>query len=112
MLHITVDGTTYDYDDDKLLNTEAIAIQKVTGKPAAEWGKALGAGDVEAVTALVWLVLRRNGQADLKFSEVEFDLNSISVRSDDEDQQEEEGDGDDAGDPPVGDPPVALVSAS
>jgi hypothetical protein len=75
MLKFTLDGVKYEFDDNRMMNTEAIAIRRVTSEKLTvdEWGTALGKGDPEALTALVWLARRRAGE-DVKFSDVEFDL--------------------------------------
>jgi len=78
---ITVDGQVYDYDPAKMLNTEAIALQKVTGMRMTEWTTALTEGDAFALTGLVWLLWRRNDR-DVSFDEVEFDIGSIDLQDD------------------------------
>lgn len=80
-MKISVDGEVYEFDTNRILNTEAIALQKVTGMTVAEWGKACDAGDAYALTAMVWLVWRRNGR-DVPFDDVEFDLNSLEAKDD------------------------------
>lgn len=93
-MKISIDGEEYDYDTGKLLNTEAIALQKATGMRPPEFGKALEAGDAIAITGLVWLLWMRNGKR-VNFDTVEFDLASIEMESD-------EGEADEATDPKDG----------
>jgi len=88
MLHVTVNGETFKYEADKLLNTEAIALQKVTGMRMPEWTKNLQDGDAYALTGLIWLLWRRNGR-DTPFDEVEFDLGSLDIRDDDDEPEAE-----------------------
>jgi hypothetical protein len=83
MAKVTVDGQVYDYDPSKLLNTEAIALQKVTGMRVPEWSKALTEGDAYALTGLVWLLWRRNGR-EVSFDEVEFDIGGLELDDDEE----------------------------
>jgi hypothetical protein len=83
MPKVTVDGQVYDYDPSKMLNTEAIALQKVTGMTVPEWTTGLQAGDASALTGLVWLLFRRNGR-ELAFDEVEFDIGSLELEDDEE----------------------------
>jgi len=78
---ITVDGQVFDYDAGRLLNTEAIALQRVMGMPVADWTKAMQKGDALALTGLVWLLWRRAGR-EVPFDDVEFDLGSIEVEDD------------------------------
>jgi hypothetical protein len=86
---VTIDGQVYDYDPTRMLNTEAIGLQKVTGMKMQEWGKALEQGDAYALTGLVWLLYRRNGR-EVPFDEVEFDIGSISIEDDAPAAEEEE----------------------
>jgi hypothetical protein len=83
MPKVTVDGQVYDYDPSKMLNTEAIALQKVTGMTVPEWTTALQTGDAYALTGLVWLVYRRNGR-EVAFDEVEFDIGGLELAEDEE----------------------------
>lgn len=80
-MKITVEGQVYDYDPSKMLNTEAIALQKVTGMRVPEWTKALTEGDAYALTGLVWLVWRRDGR-EVAFDEVVFDVGSLDLQDD------------------------------
>lgn len=92
MAKVTIDGQVYDYDPSRMLNTEAIALQKVTGMRMQEWTTALTQGDAFALTGLVWLLWRRSGR-EVSFDEVEFDIGSISL----EDDQEPQAEGDESG---------------
>lgn len=76
-----IEGETYDYDPDRLLNTEAIALQKATGMTVKQFGAALAETDPVALTGLVWLAMRRAGK-EVPFDELEFDLGSIAVEDD------------------------------
>ena len=80
-MKMTIDGQAFDYDPTRLMNTEAMALQKVTGMSVPEWSKALQSGDAYAMTGLVWLLWRRNGR-EVAFDEVEFDLGSVVVEDD------------------------------
>ena len=81
MAKVTIDGQVFDYDPTRMLNTEAIALQKVTGMRMQEWTTALTEGDAFALTGLVWLLFRREGR-EMPFDEVEFDIGSISLEED------------------------------
>lgn len=87
MAKVTIDGQVYDYDSTKMLNTEAIALQKVTGMKIPQWTAALQEGDAFALTALVWLLWRRNGR-EVPFDEVEFDIGSMDLEADEEEVPE------------------------
>lgn len=80
-MKVTIDGQVFDYDPNRMLNTEAIALQKVTGMRMQEWSTLLTEGDAYAVTGLVWLLWRRAGR-EVAFDEVEFDIGSIELEDD------------------------------
>lgn len=80
MMRVTVAGETYEYDEKKLLNTEAIALQKATGLRPPEFAEGLKVGDAIALSGLVWLILRRAG-SKVKFDDLEFDLATIGVEA-------------------------------
>ena len=75
MLRFTVDGEKYEFDQHRVMNVEAIAIKRVTSEHLGfvDWLKAVGDSDVEALTALVWIV-RKRAEPELRFSEVEFNV--------------------------------------
>ena len=83
-MKVTIDGEVYDFDSNKMLNTEVIALQKVTGLTLKAWNEGLQEGDVYALTGLVWLVYRRNGRI-MTFDEVEFDIGSLAVEDPEQD---------------------------
>lgn len=83
MPKVTIDGQVFEYDPAKMLNTEAIALQKVTGLTVPAWAKALQEGDAYALTGLVWLLWRRNGR-EVAFDEVEFDIGQLDLQDDEE----------------------------
>lgn len=80
-MKISIDGEEFEYDTGKLLNIEAIALQKATGMRPPEFGKALEAGDAIAITGLVWLLWMRNDK-HVKFADVVFDLATIEIEDD------------------------------
>lgn len=86
MMRFTVDGEKFEFNEKKLRNTEAIALQKVTGMKVVEFYDALSESDANAVTALVWLVKRRAGD-EVRFTELDFDLFEVmgSLESDPDD---------------------------
>lgn len=70
-LQLTVDSELLTIDFGRIMNTEAIAAQKVTGLPYQEWLAAIDDGDMTAITALVWIAKKRTNP-ELRFSDVEF----------------------------------------
>lgn len=80
MLRVTVDGTTYpDFDDGRMPVSEAIALEKVSGLTAPELWEGVNRFSGTALLALVWLVRRRAGETDLRYSAVDFDLSAFDM---------------------------------
>ena len=66
------------YAPDKLLSSEAEAIEKVTGLTYSEFGAALIKGSASARRALLWVFLKRE-DAPLRHSQVDVPVGCISV---------------------------------
>jgi hypothetical protein len=77
MPQLNVNGQTLDFNIGKLLNVEVIAITKTTGVPFSEFGERLEGMDYELITALVW-VLRKRTEPELRYSDVTFQIDSLS----------------------------------
>jgi hypothetical protein len=73
LLRFEVDQTTYEIDPASILNTEAIAVQKVTGYGYDEWLGKCDDGDPQAVTAMVWVAMKRQNP-ELRYSDVSFPM--------------------------------------
>ena len=71
------------FKPDRLLTTEAEAVERVTGQTYREFGEALFAGSVTAYRALVWVLRKRNGVPDLRFKDVVFPIGALSIDLDD-----------------------------
>jgi hypothetical protein len=79
LLKFDLDDESYELDLTRILNTEAIAAQKVNGEDS--WDAILRRadnGDATAITALVWIAVKRR-KPDLRFSELEFPLHETWV---------------------------------
>lgn len=102
-----LDGQEHDLDMTVLMAREARMIKDATALTIVEWGEALDKGDPDALIALVWLARRRNGEPDLKFADVDFNLTSFEV-------VEEETPEVDAGptDPTPVTSPISLASSA
>ena len=91
---------TYEYQHGKLLNVEFGAMERMTGLVGGELEQALNKGGINALTALVW-VLRKRQEPMLRFEQVVFNVDEIKIEpvnddgsplaDDDEDEQEEPG---------------------
>lgn len=84
-MKVTIEGQVYDFDREMLRNKHYIAIERETGMTTGEWEVACSNGSVLAMTGLVWMVLRLNGQPDLAFEDVDFD--PLKLETDDEDEE-------------------------
>jgi hypothetical protein len=81
---ITIEGQVYEFDPAQVRNRALVDVERETGMMGDEWQVALTRGSMVALTALVWLTLRQNGQPDLKFDEVDFDPKTLDVDDTDE----------------------------
>lgn len=99
MLKFTLDGVKYVYDDSTLTVKEARVIKKNAGFGLVTWAQALQIGDPDALVAMVWLAKTRNGEA-VRWQDFDnFDLASLNLL-DDDDEDEASAEGADV-DPPV-----------
>ena len=74
---LTIDGETLHFDG-RLKASDAMAIEAATGQTFEQWGNSLSAGSITAMVGLVWLLKRRMNPT-LKYSDIDFDLDSIEV---------------------------------
>lgn len=74
---------SWDFAPDRLLNVEAIAIEKVTGLTLAGLMAGIKAGSMTAITGLLWVLLRRK-EPTLRFEQVQFSFSEVDFEVDDE----------------------------
>jgi len=72
------DPRQWTFAPDKLLSSEAEAIEKVTGTTYEEFGQALIKGSVRARRALLWVLLKRD-EPTLRHSQVDPATGTMSV---------------------------------
>jgi hypothetical protein len=60
-----------------LMLAEARAIQRTTGFTPVQWDEAISKSDAEAITALIWIARKRNGEPNLRFEDVDGDLSTF-----------------------------------
>jgi hypothetical protein len=72
------DERRWTFTPDKLMSSEAEAIEKVTGQTYEEFGQALIKGSMSARRALLWVFLKRE-DAPLRHSQVDVPVGSVSV---------------------------------
>lgn len=82
---IGFEGETFEWDDQSLMLSEAREIKKWLSVSPPEWLQLLGHDDPDAETALICLLKRRVGQPELRFSEVDGDLKTLTFRLADDD---------------------------
>ena len=87
------DGREFEFDTDRLLNVECIAIEKATRLTVDQWQAGLNSGSAVAITALVW-VLRKRQEPTLRYEDVAFPMSSFEPLPEpeaDEDLEDETG---------------------
>ncbi len=70
----------------KMSSTDAEDIEKVTGMTFVQWGQSLMNGSALCGRALVWILLRKQNRS-LRFREVDFSIDELSIELDDEEKQ-------------------------
>ena len=109
-----------EFDAGEFTSKEGIAIEKATG---LSWQQFIETAlpnnektNLTALTALVWMVRRRNGEPDLAYQDVEFLMGEVDWDLDDEQRAKVEKAMAEAaeaqGNPPVGAPVVPPRSGS
>lgn len=112
MLRFALDGTKYEFDEKRLMNVEAIAIKRVTSEKLGfvDWMQAVSESDVEAITALVWIVRKRT-EPDLRFSDVEFSIVEFIESLESDEETDAESDPTDSTQPPADTSPPSLTTS-
>lgn len=77
-IRITLAGKTYEFSEETAENTELIALEDVTGMTTGECVEALGRGSMRILTALVWM-LRRRDEPALALADVKFRARDLAV---------------------------------
>lgn len=106
MIRFALDGEKYEFDDDRMDVGEVRDLRKVTGFGPKEFWTEFADVNEDCVAGLVWLTRRRNGETDLRFSDVSFDFMEFitSMESDAEEETDAEAD------PPADALPVEILS--
>ena len=73
----------WEFDPDRLLSPEAVAIERLTKLTFAEWTDAVQRGSVLALHALLYVMLKRDIPT-LKPGEVEFSMSEVDFELDDD----------------------------
>jgi hypothetical protein len=72
------DERRWTFQPEKLLSSEAEALEKVTGMTYQEFGQALIKGSATARRALLWVYLKRE-DAPLRFNQIDVPVGAISL---------------------------------
>lgn len=73
-----VDPKSWEFEFERLLSPEVMAIEKLTKMSFGEWTQAVGSQSMTAIHALVWIFLKRETPA-LKPEQVTFSMADIDV---------------------------------
>ena len=77
-MKLKVGDEVYDFDANKLMVNDAIALFDVTGQTVTGWHQGLRDSDPRSLKALAWLA---SGKAT-PFAEFDFDLASLEIADD------------------------------
>lgn len=72
------DDEVHEFSRGDWMNSEAREVKKWVGMNPPQFWVAVGQDDPEALTALVCILRRRNGQPDLKFSDTTFNYGALT----------------------------------
>lgn len=78
-LQLNVGERSWEVHLERLLNVEVMAIERAVGMTVVEFGEALEKGSVTALTAIAW-ILRRREEPGLKFEDVQFELGDLGSK--------------------------------
>ncbi|HWU24077.1 MAG TPA: hypothetical protein VN088_21255 [Nocardioides sp.] len=70
IIKLTVEGTEYEWDSDRLLVAEARELKTYTGFTPPRWLAALDEQDPDALAALIYMAKKRAGES-LRFSDLD-----------------------------------------
>lgn len=69
-MQFTVDGQSYEFDEDRMTFAQGRDVEKATGMTVKEVGESASRGSLTAVQALVWVAMKATRPA-LKFSDLD-----------------------------------------
>lgn len=79
---------SWDFTVGRFRIDEAEAVERQTGQTIQELGQGLKRGSAVSIHAFLWLLLRRDpGRRQLRFDEVTFVLDEVTVDLDDDEKQ-------------------------
>ncbi|MEV7684465.1 hypothetical protein [Streptomyces bungoensis] len=99
IIKLTVEGTAYEWDSERLLVAEARELKLHTGFTPPRWLAALDEQDPDALAALIYMAKKRAGET-LRFSDLDgldyadFEMEAVEEPEDDDEQAEVPADAD------------------
>lgn len=85
MQKVTVDGQVYEYDDGKLMMSEAFDLYEKTGQNLVQWNAGLQAMNPHSVKGLIYLLKKRAGE-NPDYATLDFDLGGLSIDGEGDEQ--------------------------
>jgi len=83
---VRINGEHFEYDPNRKLMAEMLALEEATSIPYGQWESGLQAGSAKALAGLVWLMWHRAGRevpfGDITSGAVEVNLAEIAFESD------------------------------
>lgn len=90
MIKLTVEGTVYEFDGDRLLLAEARELKSYTKMTPPKWSAGIDEGDPDATQFLIYLAKKRAGET-LRFSDLDtLDYADIELENVDPEPDENE----------------------
>lgn len=77
---------SWDFEPNKIMSPEAIAIEKLTGMTFGQWIDAFGKGSMTAIHAYLYVMLKREtpilkpSDVSFSFDDFDFDLSDAELR--------------------------------
>ena len=90
MAGIRINGQHFDFNTARITNREGMSIESATDMTFTEVMDKASNGSLLALTALVWVVRKRN-EPGLRFDDVDFALDDVEQVDDDETPDPTEG---------------------
>ena len=117
-MKIKAGGIVYEFDPNRFINVELMAVEKATGMTAVEWQNGLNRGSMIAATALVWILRRRLGNPSansaglIAFDEIVFDAESLDMTGGEDEVKNSAPETSSATTPEPGPSPTATTDTS
>ena|SRR5262252_1058814 len=85
-MKVSINGEFFEFDPNRKLMAEMLALEDATGIPYAQWESGLQQGTAKALGALAWLLWHRAGRGvsfeDIKSGKAELNLADMRFEDD------------------------------